>query len=243
MKTFAAISILSSTLWASPMAAAQCEGVDFEDTPFTVCTTDPATEDIRLFLKDDAGQNLGSFGNLQAQVESTGKALIFAMNAGMYHPDRSPVGLYIQDGDTVSKIVTREGPGNFGLLPNGVLCLASGSAQIIESQSFDADPPNCTYASQSGPMLVIDGTLHPKFLADSTSKFRRNGVGVTADGKLLAVISDRPINFHHFARLFRDVLKTPNALFFDGKVSRLYAPQINRNDLGFPVGPMLGVVE
>ena len=164
------------------------------------------------------------------------------MNGGMYHPDRQPVGLYIEDGIEAQSIVTREGPGNFGLLPNGVLCLSETAAAVIESRSFAANPPACRFATQSGPMLVIDGALHPRFLVNSDSLFIRNGVGVRPDGTLVAAISDAPVTFHHFGRLFRDVLGTPNALFLDGKVSRLHAPSLDRSDFGFPVGPILGVV-
>ena len=113
---------------------------------------------------------------------------------------------------------------------------------MIESRRFAAEKPNCLHASQSGPMLVIDGALHPRFIPNSDSLNIRNGVGVTADGLLVAAISNRRVNFHRFARLFRDVLKTPNALFLDGTVSRLYAPGLKRQDLGFPMGPMLGVI-
>ena len=90
-------------------------------------------------------------------------------------------------------------------------------------------------------MLVIDGALHPRFLPDSDSRFIRNGVGVSIDGTVFAVISDKPVNFHRFARFFRDALKTPNALFLDGKVSRLFVPEIGRRDIGFPFGPILAV--
>ena len=242
MKTFVAILILSNVIFAG-VALAACEYVTFEDASFAVCEADPATDDIRLFLEDEAGETLGTFGALETHVVAMGKTLTFAMNAGMYHPNRSPVGLYIEDGDTLSQIVTREGPGNFGLLPNGVLCLGQNRADVIESRTFDRNKPTCTYASQSGPMLVIDGALHPRFLPDSTSRFRRNGVGVTGDGRLLSVVSNGRVNFHLFARFFRDVLKTPNALFFDGKVSRLFAPELGRDDIGFPLGPMIGVIE
>ena len=92
-------------------------------------------------------------------------------------------------------------------------------------------------------MLVIDGDLHPRFLPDSESLNIRNGVGVdAARSRLWMVISDQAVNFHHFARFFRDHLGTPNALYLDGRVSRLHAPAIGRSDLGFPVGPILGVV-
>jgi len=98
------------------------------------------------------------------------------MNAGMYHPDRRPVGLFVQDGVELARIVTSAGPGNFGMLPNGVFCAGADFA-VIESRDFAARQPTCALATQSGPMLVIDGTLHPTFLADSTSRYLRNGVG------------------------------------------------------------------
>jgi len=50
------------------------------------------------------------------------------------------------------------------------------------------------------------------------------------------------VNFHHFARLFRDLLEVPNALYFDGRVSRLYAPAYGRADIGLPLGPIIGLV-
>ncbi len=54
-------------------------------------------------------------------------------------------------------------------------------------------------------------------------------------------ISDGAVNFHAFARVFRDALSVPDALYFDGNVSRLYAPEIGRDDFGFPMGPMVGL--
>jgi uncharacterized protein YigE (DUF2233 family) len=113
---------------------------------------------------------------------------------------------------------------------------------VVESRAFAEARPVCRYATQSGPMLVIDGALHPKFLATSDSLYVRNGVGVTEDGRAVMVISNDAVNFHSFARLFRDVLDTPNALYLDGNISRLYAPQLDRHDGGFPMGPILGVV-
>jgi uncharacterized protein YigE (DUF2233 family) len=164
------------------------------------------------------------------------------MNAGMYHRDLSPVGLYVEEGQEVSGIVTSDGPGNFGLLPNGVFCIGE-TFRVIESRAFKEDRPDCRFATQSGPMLVIDGKLHPKFLADSDSTYIRNGVGVSADGnRAVFAISNAPVNFHAFARLFRDELDLEDALYFDGNISRLYAPQLNRHDAGFPMGPIVGTV-
>ena len=244
MKMYAAIwtAISLSLLMTPPAAAAGCRDVVFEDTPFTVCEADPAQETIRLFLNGADGRPLGTFDNVEGLLGSEGQGLSFAMNAGMYHPDRRPVGLYVEDGIEISRIVTRDGPGNFGLLPNGVLCLTDDSARIVESRAFDRASPECRYATQSGPMLVIDGDLHPRFLPSSSSRHIRNGVGIKDDGTFVAVISNLPVNFHRFGRFFRDVLGTPNALYMDGKVSRLYVPEMGRHDLGFPMGPILSVL-
>lgn len=219
-----------------------CKRADFEDTPYTVCRIDPAVDDVRLFRLGRRGEILGGFAAINQMLADDGETLSVAMNGGMYHDDRSPVGLYIEDGVEQMRLIPNPGPGNFGLLPNGVLCLNDGSAQVIETLRFRDNPPECRYATQSGPMLVIDGALHPRFLPDSDSKFTRNGVGVDADGILWFVISDRAVNFLSFGRFFRDHLKTPNALFMDGKISRFYARDAGRHDGGFPMGPILGTV-
>jgi prepilin-type processing-associated H-X9-DG protein len=61
--------------------------------------------------------------------------------------------------------------------------------------------------------------------------------GVTA----IFAISDEPVTFHAFARLFRDELGCANALFLDGSVSSLYASELGRDDELAPLGPMIGI--
>ncbi len=223
-------------------AEAACRSTEFEDVPMTVCEADPVRDDIRIWLKRPDGELVGTFERLRDLVDQQGQDLVFAMNAGMFHEDRSPVGHYRDDAGEAQRVITSAGPGNFGMLPNGVFCLREGFAAVVESQAYASNPPECIFATQSGPLLVVDGELHPRFLPDSTSRFVRNGVGVTSDGRVVAVISDAPVNFHRFARFFRDELDAPNALYLDGKVSRLFAADLDRSDPGFPLGPMLGVV-
>jgi uncharacterized protein YigE (DUF2233 family) len=223
-------------------ASAECRHTSHEGRGYAVCEAGPG-DDLRLFLTAPDGRPFGTFERVDAALASDGLALAFAVNAGMYHPDRAPVGLYVEDGAQVARLVTSEGPGNFGLLPNGVFCILADRYAVIETRAFAANPPACRYATQSGPMLVIDGALHPRFLKDSTSRFVRNGIGVSADGQRAYVaISDRAVTFDEFGRFFRDVLKTPQALYFDGRISRLHAPELGRSDFGFPMGPILGLV-
>ncbi|MBA4492251.1 phosphodiester glycosidase family protein [Paracoccus sp. S1E-3] len=228
-----------------PVAAADCARMTHDGQGYVVCTVHAAEEPkLGLWLDDAKGRKLNNFSGVRSTL-AEGQVLAFAMNAGMFHADYEPVGLFRSGGETHGQLVTAGGDGNFGMLPNGVFC-TGGSApfRVIESRAFAKAQPECRLATQSGPMLVIEGELHPRFLVDSDSRYIRNGVGVSADGGTAwFAISDRPVTFHEFGRLFRDGLKARNALYFDGSISRLYAPQLRRNDFGWSMGPIIGLVD
>lgn len=221
--------------------AAPCVAVDFDGKSYTVCTADPARDEIRLWLRGRDGTILGTFDRVDEMLAERGERLAFAMNGGMYHEDRRPVGHFRDPDREEMRVVTGAGPGNFGMVPNGVLCIGDGDVAIHETTAYAAAAPECRYATQSGPLLVRDGALHPRFKPQSQSRFIRNGVGVDTAGRAVFAISDEPVNFHEFARLFRDALDAPNALYLDGNVSRLYAPGIRRHDIGLPMGPIVGM--
>ena len=230
---------------ALPAAADGCERLRHDGQGYVVCQIGAAQEPaLRLWQDDDTGQPLRNFNNVRRML-GPDESLGFAMNAGMYHADFRPVGLLVIDGQEISPIVTGGSNDNFGMLPNGVFCTGGARPfQVIESRAFAEARPDCRLATQSGPMLVIDGDLHPRFLVDSDSRYIRNGVGVSPDGqRAWFAISDRAVTFHEFGRLFRDGLGVRDALYFDGSISRLYAPSVNRADFGRSLGPIIGLVD
>ncbi len=156
---------------------------------------------------------------------------------------RWPVGLYVEDKRKLHEADTRGGETNFHMKPNGVFWIGDHVAGVTETSRYLASPPPARYATQSGPMLIIDGKMHPKIRPDGTSQKIRNGVGVCKGGAVSFAIADDPVTFNQFARLFRDGLGCQNALFLDGSVSSLYAPELSRDDEPEPIGPIVGVVQ
>ena len=237
----AAMTILSCLACAEPASAA-CAPKSFDSAKFTVCAFDPRHDDIRVFLSGSDGKPYGSLAALAAALKTKGQRLMFAMNAGMFKEDQSPVGLYVEDRRKLHEADTRAGVTNFHLKPNGVFWIGDKVAGVAETGRYLAAPPPARFATQSGPMLVVDGRIHPKIKPGGASEKIRNGVGACDEGAIVFAIADEPVNFDTFARLFRDGLGCQNALFLDGSVSSLYAPELNRDDELGPIGPIVGVV-
>ena len=203
-----------------------CTQMLFEGSRFTVC--DPGSGRIELVAAAADEAPVRRFDALEARLGIRAAEVAFAMNAGMFGEVGRPIGLAIVEGKQVRAVNRREGGGNFHLMPNGVFQVRrDGSAQVVPTAEWEPSD-DIRLATQSGPMLVIDGNLHPKFDRDGTSRHVRNGVGVGADGRPRFVISEEPVSFGKFARLFRDELGARNALFFDGAVSALWDPVNHR---------------
>lgn len=220
--------------------AALCRPQSHEGQAYAVCTVDLRRARVRLFWRGPDGLPYGSLSRLASQQ---GANLAFAMNAGMYDTGLAPVGLYVEDGRELKAANTANGPGNFHLKPNGVFYVTGDRAGVLETGRYLKAHPRTEFATQSGPMLVINNRIHPKISEDGPSQKIRNGVGVRPDGHTAVfAISEAPVSFGAFARLFRDALGCPNALFLDGSVSSLYAPSMGRQDLSRPLGPLVGAV-
>jgi uncharacterized protein YigE (DUF2233 family) len=238
--------IFAATLfWAATSVAAfsACESLQSQGQRFTACSFERGSAKLEVFNLNADGEPYGYLGALAEDLKNQNQRLVFAMNAGMYDENQRPIGLYIEDGQQSKKLNRRAGGGNFHLKPNGVFYVKDGKPAVVETEAFAKSGVKPDFASQSGPMLVINGKIHPKFSETGTSRKLRNGVGVDDKGKVTFVISDNAVTFWEFASLFKDDLRVKNALFFDGTVSSLYAPELNRYDGFLPVGPMVGAIE
>ncbi|MHA7969095.1 phosphodiester glycosidase family protein [Rhizobium sp. CAU 1783] len=236
------ISLIFSVLPLSMAVAAEaCRDEIVDGARYAICSFEPGPA-LRIYHSDSEGKPFGGFDSLARQLWKEHHTLTFAMNGGMYHDDLSPVGLHIEYGREQAPVSTKAGWGNFHLLPNGVFYVKDGRAAVAETTRYLKRNPAPDFATQSGPMLVIGGKLHPKFLPDSDSLKIRNGVGVDAEGRVHFVISRDWVNFHQFARLFRDRLGCANALYLDGTISSMFAPELGRNDRWMPLGPIIAVI-
>ena len=222
---------------AGALAQEPCRTVPFGGAEYAVCTFDLRRYRVDTVLRAPDGQPYGSLDKFTRAAE--GAALVAAMNAGMYQPDLSPAGLYVEKGRMLKPANTAGGHGNFHLKPNGVFYTSGERAGVLETGAYLRTKPAAESATQSGPMLVINGRIHPKISDQGVSRKVRNGVGVRDGRTVVFAISNGPVTFGEFARLFRDELGCPNALFLDGSISSLYAPSISRRDGFWPVGPIL----
>ena len=219
-----------------------CKSQSFEGVDYIICEVDLRTLDIAIHDRGADGKAYGSLKNFDDAMAGQGKPVLLAMNAGMYHADLSPVGLLVDNGRELSPVATGDGVGNFFLKPNGIFLIArDGTAAVMETGAYIAAKPDVAFATQSGPMLVIDGALHPRFDPDGKSRNIRNGVGVRDPYTVVLAIARSEVSFGSFARLFKDGLGCTNALYFDGFVSSISNGEEMIIGGDHPVGPIIAV--
>jgi len=233
---------LMSLLFMAPSfaSAVECSEIQFRGARSTICRVDLRTDHLQLFLNDESGKPFTSFRRVAQSLAAHDQQLTFAMNAGMYREDYSAVGLLVMSSHQVHRLNLASGFGNFYLKPNGVFVLSASGAHIIESSEYRSLQEPAILATQSGPLLLHAGQIHPGLSPQGTSRLIRNGVGVATPNDILFVISEDPINFYDFALLFRDRLKCVDALYLDGNVSSLYSKGLGRDDDQVPLGPIIG---
>ncbi len=209
---------------------------------FDVVYVDARMDTIGLHWRPPSGVRYGSLGALRDTLAARGRALVFATNAGMFDPAFRPVGLYVEEGETQVPLNTRDSVGNFYLRPNGVFYVSGDSVHVVETGDFARrDPRGVRMATQSGPLLVRDGHIHPAFRPGSPNRNLRSGVGVRDGHVAVFAISRGEVDFHTLATLYRDVLGCRDALFLDGAISRMHVPALRRPDAGGDFAGILSV--
>ena len=189
-------------------------------------TVDLKKQDLKFYWKNPEGEIFNEFKKLKIFLDKKKETLVFATNGGMFKKGFLPQGLFIENGKEVSKLDTvKNGYGNFYMQPNGIFYITNNNEGVVcETKKFKNK--NIKYATQSGPMLLIDGRVHDRFNKNSKNLNIRNGVGILPNGQLVFGMSKQKINFYNFANFFKS-LGCENALYLDGFISKTYLPEKN----------------
>ena len=211
-----------------------------DDAKFITYEVNFKTDKIKMYWKNDSGQILKSINYLKLFTETQKENLVFATNAGMYKIDNSPQGLFIQNTNLINGTDTSKGTGNFYLQPNGIFYITKDESAFIKTTANFKMNNDIEYATQSGPMLIIENEINSIFNKTSTNLNIRNGVGITMDNKVTFAMSKTAISFYDFANYFKS-MGCVNALYLDGFVSRTYLPKKNWIQVDGNFGVMIGV--
>ena len=207
-------------------------------------SVDVRESDISFFYRDPIGNPYFNFDKLQQAIENRSQELVFATNGGMFDEGWEPVGLYVENGRELYPLNTGQGQGNFFMQPNGVFYVTKfKTAGIVRSSDYDRIKKYAYNATQSGPMLVIHGRINPQLEANSSSRHIRSGVGLIDKHKVVFAFSNEPVNLYEFAVLFRDYYGCSKALYLDGVISKMYAPDLNRIQQEGDFGVMIGLTQ
>jgi uncharacterized protein YigE (DUF2233 family) len=220
---------LAAHFSAAVLWAGHAERVEFLGAEYAAYWVNLESDELWLCWRDEAGKPLKSFARLREYLASKSLGLKFAINAGIYSSDDTPLGLHIEAHQVLRELnlgETDERQFNFYLKPNGVFFVVSNQARIVESHQFASLGARPILACQSGPLLVGEGRIHPAFRTNSTNFRWRSGVGVAKDGRIVFCLSKSAIRFHDFARLFKERLGCDNALYLDGDICAIYLPEL-----------------
>ncbi|MEN8213075.1 MAG: phosphodiester glycosidase family protein [Pseudomonadota bacterium] len=227
-----------------PIYAAEARHLKFEGSTFDVYRlgADEVSK-LRFYWKDEQGEPYMTIGRLRLSLKAAGKKLLFATNGGIYSEKYTPLGLYVEEGEKLGSMNMGQGSGNFSMKPNAVFYVDGSGAHIEDSSKLTTAVGQMQNAVQSGPSLLLDGEMHPRFFKESDSYNIRNGVGIDSKGGVVFAISNTPVNFYTFAALFRDQLDCDNALYLDGSISEMYLPALERTFTFRFFTTILGVAE
>lgn len=195
------------------------------------------------FFEVDARNEKIVFYKKPADIKKESSPLMVT-NGGMFDPDYSPHGLLVVDHKLYHKLDARTAKGaNFYVHPNGVFFVDQGKYGILPTREYATLYPKeqPDFATQSGPMLVINDSINPIFDKHSEYINTRSGVGILPNGNTIFVIADF-ISFYDFAAIFKNVYHCKNALFLDGGISEMLIGETEESDLpNHKFGPTIAV--
>ncbi len=182
-----------------------CRTINYRDQNFDTYIVDLSKSNLSFNSKTKSGKIIKTLTNFKKYLSSQKKELIFATNGGMFRPNFNPVGLYIENSKELFPVNLKKGSGNFFLKPNGIFYINKWKgAGIIESSNYYKIKGKVKYATQSGPLLLINGVVHKKLSENSPNKYIRSGVGIINKKTVVFIISKKPVNFYDLAMLFKE---------------------------------------
>lgn len=198
---------------------------------------------VTLHWKNAAGRPYRYFSTLKKALEADNKRPLVLMNAGIYDKNDQPAGLHIENGNLLKKLNTHKGGGNFHLQPNGVFFIdKKNRARIVTTAAYKKHhirSKTIRLATQSGPMMLINGRINSKFIPDSRSFYSRTGICTTPKNRLYFLSTAyMTSNFYQFAQAAKR-LGCHNALYLDGNIAKLYTAGENST---FHFVPLVGIL-
>jgi len=191
---------------------------------FHVATIDLRAASLDLYGQRSDGGNATNFTDLAAYLAARDRRIVMGTNGGIFKVNRRAVGLHIERGLETSPVETADGVGNFYLKPNGVFWTDEQGAHVDVTEAWTGGHGAVRLATQSGPMLLIDGAPHPALQETSPNLLPRSGVGVSDPHTVHLAMSQGSVRFWELASLFRDVLGCTDALYLDGVISQWVDP-------------------
>ena len=207
------------------------ERITLDDNVYDTYAVDLKSSNLTFYHSDKKGNPIKTFSKLRDYIERNNKKLVFATNGGIYTQSLESLGLYVENGKEISPLNRQKGTDNFFMEPNGIFYIKKGKAYIEKTNDFNENIDDITFATQSGPMLIVEDEFHPKFGQKSENKNIRSGVGIIDENKIVFAISNQPVNFYDFAKLFKKRFQCKNALYLDGAISKMYLPELKRTYL------------
>ncbi len=223
------------------------KAVIFNGVKYSIFVANTDSDQIKLHLLRPKYKS--SLGDVKSYLESQNFKPLMITNAGMFTATYEPEGLYIEENPLKKyslDVGDQKSSFNFYLYPNGVFYMdAKNTPHIDTTKEFARlqrlKKIKVKVATQSGPMLVINGRIHQAFVKGSTNYKIRGGVGIISSKKVVFACTVGGSNFYDFGLFMRDVFNCKNALFLDGAISKMYLHDIYPEETGGQFGPVISV--